>query len=90
MLRRWLPLVAVSVVLLHAVPACMSDSSDTRLNPQPLPPGEPPDGFGETTGGTGNSSSSGGASPGGADGGASADAGAEAEAADAADGGVDQ
>ncbi len=88
MLRRWLPLVAVSVALLHTVPACMSDSSDTKLNPQPLPPGDP-DGVGEPTDGTDNgSSSSGGMSPGGADAGASTDAGADA--ADAADSGDDQ
>lgn len=87
MLRRWLPLVAVSVALLRAVPACMSDSSDTRLNPQPLPPGDPPEEVGEPSTDNG-SSSSGGMSPGGADAGASGDSGADA--ADAADGGGDQ
>ncbi|MBN9165621.1 MAG: hypothetical protein BGO98_19460 [Myxococcales bacterium 68-20] len=89
MLRRWLPLVAISVALLHAVPACMSDSGDTKLNPQPLPPGEPPDGFGTPSDGTEDDDSSDGEgmSPG-TDAGVSADAGADS--ADAADSGNDQ
>jgi len=74
MLRRWLPLVAISVALLHAVPACMSDSGD---------------GFGTPSDGTEDDDSSDGEgmSPG-TDAGVSADAGADS--ADAADSGNDQ
>jgi hypothetical protein len=32
-------MLAIGAVLLHAVPACMSGG---ELNPQPLPPGDPP------------------------------------------------
>ncbi|MBX3204600.1 MAG: hypothetical protein KF764_05995 [Labilithrix sp.] len=83
MLRRWLPLFAVSVALLHGVPACMGGSDD-KLNPQPLPPGDPPGELGEGSDnpGTGDSTSSGsgGAAPNAPDAGLSADA-------DAGDGG---
>ena len=58
MLRRWLPVLAVSFVLAHAVNACSSD----ELNPQPLPPNDP-DGRtdapgAQQTGGSSNGSSS--------------------------------
>ncbi|MBX3215674.1 MAG: hypothetical protein KF850_26790 [Labilithrix sp.] len=64
MLRRWVLLLALVVVLAHAVAACMGDDG---LNPQPLPPHDPTDqndGRGEapTTGENGGSSS-GGAAP---------------------------
>ncbi len=39
-------MLAVGAVLVHGVPACLSDGDpDGKLNPQPLPPGDPPEPF---------------------------------------------
>jgi hypothetical protein len=61
MVRRWLPMLAVSFTLLHSVPACIG-GGDEKLNPQPLPPGDPDKGTSEPTPGEngGSTSSSGG------------------------------
>lgn len=79
MVRRWAPLIALGVVLLHAVAACMG--GDDGLNPQPLPPQDPTDQFGNgrddgepSTGDNGGSSGGGSAAPGAVDAGAAADA----------------
>ena len=65
MVRRWLPILAVGVVLAHAVSACTGGGDETDLNPQPLPPSTPPeeDDGRESESGGGVSSSSGGMSP---------------------------
>ena len=55
-------MLAIGAVLLHAVPACMSSSSDEKLNPQPLPPGDPPPELGDPTGND-STGGSGGAAP---------------------------
>ena len=71
-------MLAIGAVLLHGVPACMS-TGDDKLNPQPLPPGDPPPERGEDTSGESNS---GGAAPlpgSFADGGVAADADADTE-----------
>ncbi|MBX3197330.1 MAG: hypothetical protein KF894_04160 [Labilithrix sp.] len=78
MIRRWVPLLALVVVLVHAVAACMG--GDDALNPQPLPPQDPTDQVDDgrsdnpTTGENGGSSSGGAAPTGPLDAGTSPDA----------------
>lgn len=65
MVRRAFCLITVGGVLLHAMPGCaIGGPDDTQLNPQPLPPGDPPE---KSTGSddpeSAGSGSSGGQSP---------------------------
>jgi len=87
MLRRWLPILAIATVLLHGASGCISDGED-KLNPQPLPPGDPPTDRGPTQDGE---NSGAGPMPSLGDGGLSgdADAGTGADAASDAEGGPD-
>lgn len=84
--RRWLFWFAVSVGSLYAVPACMSDSSDTKLNPQPLPPSAPPDESNAPGSEAENSGTGAAPPPGRGDDVGSADTSDAGDAGDAADG----
>jgi hypothetical protein len=66
-------MLAALVVLAHALPACLGDRDDTKLNPQPLPPGEPGRGTGETPVNNGDGDGNGAAPPGGMDAGSTTD-----------------
>ncbi len=46
-------MLAIATVLLHGASACISDGED-KLNPQPLPPGEPDERGPPAQGGTDN------------------------------------
>jgi hypothetical protein len=43
MLRPTLRTLALGALLLHVASACVGGSDETNLNPQPLPPGNPPE-----------------------------------------------
>lgn len=67
MQRRPLFLLAIGAVLVHAAVGCVGGTDESPLNPQPLPPGEPPTESNEPAGDRGEdsvgSSSGGGSAP---------------------------